>query len=502
MTDAFQKTVSKLVQYLDKDPGDFTRQDLVKFIENNNIRMLKCRYIGDEGKLKTLNFIIHSKDQLERVLAMGERVDGSSLLPYIDPGSSDVYVIPRYKTAYVNPFCEIPTLDLLCSYYSKDGTPLPCSPEYILKRAQSALKDSTGLTLEAMGELEYYVFHDDTKIYPAMAQKGYQESSPFSKWENLRCEVLQTIAEAGGKIKYGHSEVGNICDEESERGMEQHEIEFLPVPIEDAADQLIIAKWMLRMIGYKYGVTISFAPKILAGHAGSGLHVHSRLVKNGQNMMVEDGALSDTAKRAIAGHLTLASSLTAFGNTIPTSYLRLVPHQEAPTNICWGDRNRSVLVRVPLGWLNVGDMMGDANPQDTEKIPDFDSNQTIEFRCPDGSADIHLLMAGLTIATKHGLEMKDALDVAEKLYVNVNIFDRRHKDIQDKLTQLPSSCYESAEHLLKDRQIYEKDGIFPPMVIDELAKRLMGYDDQDLSERLYRREGEIRRLVQEFMHYS
>ena len=42
--------------------------------------------------------------------------------------------------------------------------------------------------------------------------------------------------------------------------------------------------------------------------------------------------------------MKLASSITAFGNTNPTSYFRLVPHQEAPTNICWGDRNRSVLV--------------------------------------------------------------------------------------------------------------------------------------------------------------
>jgi glutamine synthetase len=157
---------------------------------------------------------------------------------------------------------------------------------------------------------------------------------------------------------------------------------------------------------------------------------------------------------------------------------------------------------VPLGWLNVADMVRDANPQDNESIPDFGSNQTIEFRCPDGSADIHLLMAGLTIATKHGLEMKDALDVANKLYVNVNIFEREYKDIQTRLPQLPSSCYESAEHLLKDRYIYEKDRIFPPMVIDELVKRLKSYEDQDLSERLYRREGEIRRLVQGFMHYS
>lgn len=66
--------------------------------------------------------------------------------------------------------------------------------------------------------------------------------------------------------------------------------------------------------------------------------------------MLKDGVLSETARKAIAGMMVLAPSITAFGNTNPTSYFRLVPHQEAPTNVCWGDRNRSVLVRVPLGW--------------------------------------------------------------------------------------------------------------------------------------------------------
>ena len=131
---------------------------------------------------------------------------------------------------------------------------------------------------------------------------------------------------------------------------EQNEIEFLPVNAEDAADQLMIAKWIIRNLAYKHGYNITFAPKITTGKAGSGLHIHMRIMKDGQNQMLKEGVLSETARKAIAGIMELAPSITAFGNTNPTSYFRLVPHQEAPTNICWGDRNRSVLVRVPLGW--------------------------------------------------------------------------------------------------------------------------------------------------------
>ena len=491
---------NKLVQFLGKPPEEFTKQDLIKFIEETKIEMVNFRYVGGDGRLKTLNFVITAKAQLDRLLSMGERVDGSSLLPHINAASSDLYVVPRYKTAYVNPFSPIPTLDILCSYYTNEGIPLPSSPENIVRKAHESLKSSSGLTLEAMGELEYYVLYNRQRFYPTMAEKGYQESSPFSKWEALRCEAMQAIAQAGGSIKYGHQEVGHICEEDQE--MEQHEIEFLPVPVEDAADQIVIAKWILRMIGYKHGVTISFAPKLSVGHAGSGLHIHTRLVKDGNNMMIEGSGLSDIARKAIAGYLSLAPSLTAFGNTVPISFLRLVPHQEAPTNICWGDRTRAVLVRVPLGWLNVKDMVRDANPQASEESSEFSDSQTVEFRCPDGSANIHLLLAGLAVAARHGLEMEDALELVDELYVDVNIFSSEHKAIQERLPRLPASCWESAENLLKHRGIYEKAAVFPPMVIDGLVETLRSYNDKDLSERLYGKADEIRELVQEYLHCS
>jgi glutamine synthetase len=216
--------------------------------------------------------------------------------------------------------------------------------------------------------------------------------------------------------------------------------------------------------------------------------------------MIEESRLSNTAKKAIAGYLALAPSLTSFGNTVPTSYLRLVPHQEAPTNICWGDRNRSVLVRVPLGWLNVSNMARDANPQDKGEPSQFADDQTVEFRCPDGSANIYLLLAGLVVAARHGLEMEGALELANKLYVDVNIFSPGQGGVRERLPQLPSSCWESAETLLGHREIYERDGVFSPVVIDEIVKKLKSYNDKGLSEKLHGKEDQIKKLVEEYLH--
>lgn len=488
-----------LVHYLDKPANDFTRADLVRFVEENGIRMLNFRYSAADSRLKTLNFIIKDRHHLESILSAGERVDGSSLFPnYVEAGSSDLYVIPRYRTAFVNPFSEIPAIDILCSFYDKDGKPFANSPEYIMRRAHEVLKERTGLSFEVMGELEYYVISEQDRLYEAADQRGYHESSPFCKWEKLRIEAMNAIARCGGYIKYGHSEVGNFT--ESGLSYEQNEIEFTPVKLEDAADQLMVAKWILRSLAYKHGVSVTFAPKITTGKAGSGMHIHTRLMKNGQSVMIDQGVLSETARRAIAGYLDLSQSLTAFGNMIPTSYFRLVPHQEAPTNICWGDRNRSVLVRVPLGWGSKHDMITDANPGEPDTQSGFGSRQTVEFRCPDGSADVYLLCAGLTVAARHGLEMPDALEFAEKTYVDVNIFEEQYKSRVNQLHQLPVSCVQSAAYLEKQRHIYEEHNIFPARIIDGLIRYLKGFRDENLRESIKDNEKEITKLVNTYLH--
>jgi len=489
---------NKLVRYLQKPADDFTKEDIIKFIVENEVEMLNFRYVAEDGKLKTLNFIITDLNHLNQILSTGERVDGSSLFSFMDAGSSDLYVIPRYRTAFVNPFAETLTLDLLCSFYTSEGKPLESAPENILRKAHKKFQDETGYTFKALGELEYYVMAEKEDLYPAKDQKGYHTSAPFTNWEHLRTEAIKIIAECGGKIKYGHSEVGNFT--KGDDFFEQHEIEFLPTKVEDTADQLVIAKWVLRMLSNEYGVKISFAPKITVGKAGSGLHIHMLLEKDGNNVLVENEKLSDTAKKLIAGLLFFASPITAFGNTIPTSYLRLVPHQEAPTNICWGDRNRSVLVRVPLGWLGASDMIHDANPQDNSALPQASQKQTVEFRAGDGSADIYGFLSSLIVAAKFGLENKDSLKLAKELYVDINIFDKQHENKLNSLNSLPASCYESALSLEKYRDYFEKDGIFPPKFINNTIKKLKEFNDEHMSEEIYGNSDAIRKLVEDYLH--
>ena len=498
MNHELEMNPNKLVAYLGKPSKEFTKADIVRYIKENGIRMVNFMYPAGDGRLKTLNFVINNEAYLDAILTCGERVDGSSLFSFIEAGSSDLYVLPRFSTAFHDPFAEIPTLSMLCSYFNKDGEPLESSPENTLRKACRAFNEVTGMEFQAMGELEYYVIAPDTGLYPATDQKGYHESAPYAKFNEFRTQCMAYIAQAGGQIKYGHSEVGNFTIDELV--YEQNEIEFLPVNAEDAADQLMIAKWIIRNLANQYGYDVTFAPKITAGKAGSGLHVHMKIVKDGQNQMLENGVLSSTARKAIAGMMELAPSITAFGNTNPTSYFRLVPHQEAPTNICWGDRNRSVLVRVPLGWAAKSDMCRIANPLEQESTYDTTQKQTVEMRSPDGSADLYQLIAGLAVACRHGFEMENALEIADRTYVNVNIHQKENEDKLKALAQLPDSCEASADCLERQREIFEKYNVFSPAMIDGIIRKLRSYQDRTLRQEIGDNKEEMIKLVYRYFH--
>jgi len=201
--------------------------------------------------------------------------------------------------------------------------------------------------------------------------------------------MVRLITQITGAVKYAHSEVGFVesvrSDLEEIRGKqaEQLEVEFTPRPPEEMADALVLGRWLIRNTAYKYGCVATFTPKIEEGIAGNGLHFHMELLRGGKNIMLdESGKLSVPARRLIGGLCAYADSLTAFGNTVSSAYLRLVPNQEAPTRICWSDLNRSSMIRVPLGWANLRHLARRLNPQETASFSADQSRQTVELRSP------------------------------------------------------------------------------------------------------------------------
>jgi len=496
-----------LSRLLDKSREEFTRADLLEVVAKKGIERFTFHYTALDGHLKELRLPFADAKKAERILAAGERVDGSNLLRgLIDPSISDLYVVPSYRTAFVNPFDER-SLDFVCRFLDRHGNLAKLPPDNILAHAHQRFHEKTGLALHALAELEFYLVSEGGPAYfTRSAQSGYHAASPFVKGGDIVTEMVRHIQQLTGAVKYAHAEVGYIDSVRSDRPMlagrraEQHEIEFETRPIEDMGDYIALAKWVIRNVAHRHGMMATFVPKLEEGVAGNGFHVHLELLRNGSNIMSRpDGKLSDDALKLIGGIVRYAATLSAFGNTEAAAFLRLVPNQEAPTRICWGHANRSVLIRVPLGWSEEAHLAKIVNPTDEVAYHDERGRQTVEFRSPDGSALFHLLFAGLVTAAEHGLSAPGMLELAAETQVDGNIFDS--PELLARLEPLPGSCVACARLLQERRAMYEDSGVFPPSVIDYAVKLLTKENDEHLNQSLARMPAEERlTATRQIMH--
>jgi len=499
-----------LCRFLDKERDDFTRADLMRVVAEKGIERLTFHYTGIDGQLKELRLPLADLPQAERLLAMGERADGSSLFGgLVDASRSDVYVVPSYRTAFISPFDER-SLDFVCRFLDRDGRLADFTPDNILIRAHERFQQRTGLELHALGELEFFLIGEAKSSTRLSRQIGYHAAAPFFKGGDIVGEMVRHLTQITGAVKYAHAEVGFIDSVRSDlptlagRRAEQFEIELLTRPIEEMGDIVALARWLIRNIADRHGMLATFAPKIEEGIAGNGFHFHLELVREGRNVMTDEkGELSEKALRLIGGLVSYASTLSAFGNTVASAFLRLVPNQEAPTRICWSDSNRSALIRVPLGWSKAPDLARVVNPGEPAHYSDARGRQTVELRSPDGSASFHLLLAGLTTAAEHGLSSDESLELARSTRVSGNVFE--NKELLERLEPLPKSCTDCARLLSERRGMYEEFGVFPPRVIDHQIELLERENDLNLNSALAKMSAEerltkTRRLMHKDIH--
>lgn len=464
------------------------KEDIVHFISENAIGILNLCHIPEDGRLKTLSFSTTDMERVSDVLKFGERVDGSNLFSFIEAGKSDIYIMPRVDRAFVNPFSAIATLNVMCDYLDEYGKPLDVAPKNVLARAEEQLRLKTGAVLKGLAELEFYVFskEEDKPLFSGAPDKNYHESSPFARFENLRNEVLSTLAEVGITSKYGHAEVGKVNTKAGVL-MEQQEVEFALQSLPELADNIAIAKWVIRNVCVKYGVSASFSPKVSLENAGTGMHIHLCGVKDGKNIVANArGDLSNEALEMIGGILKFASSVSAFGNPTPVSYLRFIARKESPMHICWSARNRLALIRIPLWWNHL---------KKSEGKPSL--KETFEYRAPDAFANAYLLFAGLVLAVEYGLEnSEETLGIAENLRVDGG------GDGTKRFKVLPRSCGESAKMLMKDRRFYEEHDVFPKKLIDKTVETLKSFKDKDLWKSLAGKPEKVDEMLKQYLHYG
>ena len=330
----------------------------------------------------------------EETFAEGIGFDGSSIRGWKSIEASDMLALPDPATAFIDPFCAVPTLSLTCTV-AETGTLEPYSrdPRGIAQKAEKYLV-STGIGDQAFigPEAEFFIFDNvqfDSKCNgtfysidseegiwnsgrdetPNLGNKirhkeGYFPVPPADTQQDIRTEMVLTMEELGVKIEKQHHEVATAG---------QAEIDYRFSTLVTAADWMMIYKYVIKNVAKKHGKTACFMPKPLFGDNGSGMHTHISIWKGGKPLFAGSGyaGLSDMALHAIGGILKHAPAILAFAAPTTNSYRRLVPGFEAPVNLCMSARNRSASCRIP---------MYSENPK----------AKRVEFRCPDPSCNPYL----------------------------------------------------------------------------------------------------------------
>jgi glutamine synthetase len=435
-----------------------TAQEVLSLIRDQDIQMIDLKFIDTPGTWQHLTVY---QDQIdESSFTDGVAFDGSSIRGWKAINESDMTMVPDPTTAWIDPFMAEPTLSIICSIKEpRTGEWYTRCPRVIAQKALDYLI-STGIgDIAYFGpEAEFFVFEDvrfdqsenksfyyvDTVEgrwnsgkeepggnlgYKPRYKEGYFPVSPTDTLQDIRTEMLLTMAKCGVLIEKHHHEVatGGQC-----------ELGIRFAPLVQAADYLMTYKYCIKNVAKRHGKTVTFMPKPLFNDNGSGMHTHQSIWKDGQPLFAGDmyAGLSQTALHYIGGILKHAPAILAFTNPTTNSYKRLVPGFEAPVNLAYSQGNRSASVRIPLSG---------PNPK----------TRRLEFRCPDATANPYLAFAAMLCAGIDGIKNQTA--PGEPL--DVDIYDLSPEELA-KIPSTPGSLLDALKCLEADHDFLLASGAF------------------------------------------
>ncbi len=380
--------------------------EVMKLLQESEAKFVDLRFTDTKGKEQhvTIPVSVVNEDLFED----GKMFDGSSIAGWKGINESDMILMPDTDTAVVDPFSDIPTVNIRCDVIDpSDMQGYDRDPRSVAKRAENYLA-STGIgdTAYFGPENEFFLFdsvhwgnemghsfyeidsseaawnsakeYEDGNIGHRPGVKGgYFPVSPVDSQGDVRSMMCLTMAEMGLDVEVHHHEVGTAG---------QGEIGARFNTLVKKADEVQIYKYVVHNVAHTHGLTATFMPKPIVGDNGSGMHVHQSLSKNGENLFVGDlyGGLSETALYYIGGIFKHARALNAFTNPSTNSYKRLVPGFEAPVLLAYSARNRSASCRIPYV----------ANPK----------GRRIEIRFPDSTANPYLAFSAMLMAGLDGIQ--------------------------------------------------------------------------------------------------
>jgi len=402
-----------------------TLNQIKKEIQKENVSFVYLQFSDLTGQLKN---VVVDAGRIGEVIENGVWFDGSSVEGFARIAESDMLLKPDRNTFAVIPWSppERRSARMICDIYRPSGRKLTTDPRTILKTQIDKLK-KMGFSYFTGAEVEFYLI--EREFLPEIRphdRKSYFDYTPHSRASTICESTMKTIAAFGAIGETHHHEVG--------RG--QHEIDLRYDSALKTADNIMALKMALKAHANGSGLKVTWMPKPIFNFPGNGMHIHQSLWKNNKNIFYDpksDYSLSKISQYFLAGQLSHAKAISAIVSPTVNSYKRLVPGFEAPVYICWGQNNRSALIRIP-------------------KVPKEKAHQStrMEYRAPDPSANPYLAFAALLAAGMDGIEKK----ILPPKPADDNVyFFRERKLAREKIETLPTTLKEAIDALEQDQVI-------------------------------------------------
>jgi len=350
----------------------------------------------------------------------------------IEPHGPDFMAVGDLGTLSLVPWQ--PGLARIVCEGNVNGAPWAYDSRVMLK-GQIARLSAQGWTLHTGLEPEFSLLKrvegrivpcddSDTLAKPCYDYKGLSRTRTF-------LEKLANSLRAVGIDVYQ-------IDHEDANG--QFELNYTYTDCLTSCDHFVFFKMAASEIANELGLICSFMPKPFAHLPGNGMHMHLSISDGQSNLFCDKAdarglALSKLAYHFLGGLLAHAPALAALCAPTVNSYKRLVVGRSltgatwAPAYISYGDNNRSSMVRVPKGRL--------------------------ELRLPDGSANPYLATAAVIAAGLDGVARE--LDPGDPR--NVNLYDWSPAQLKDAgIGLLPQNLSQALDALEADSVITDALG--------------------------------------------
>src|SRR5258708_4237678 len=248
-----------------------TPKSIVELAKTSGAKIVHIKFIDTFGTWQHFDFPL--RELTEEIFEEGLGFDGSRIRGWKSIEASDMLAMPDPATAFIDPFCAVPTLSLTCTI-AETGTKEAYTrdPRGMAQRAEKYLA-STGIADTAVfgPEAEFFIFDNvqfDSKSngtfysvdseeavwntgkdgMPNLGNKirhkeGYFPVAPADTQQDIRTEMCLVREELGVRSERQHHEVATGG---------QAEIDYRFDTLVKSADAIMVYKYVVKNIAKKH----------------------------------------------------------------------------------------------------------------------------------------------------------------------------------------------------------------------------------------------------------